>query len=280
LGDTPKHARPALPIWRHTLNATDRLRDLARRATLEGGRVIRESGTVGEVEEKGSGDYVTRVDRAAEDAITRVLLAEDPDSHVVGEELGGARSDRYWLVDPLDGTTNFVHGLPVVGVSVALIERGRPTVGAVHAPFLGTSFTAARGFGAEQEGRPLHVSSRDPTEAVVATGFPFRYKHRLPEYRRVLLPALAAFEDLRRAGAASLDLAWTAAGVFDGFFELGLSPWDVAAGALLIEEAGGVVTDWTGGGDYLSGDVLAGSPGVHQALRDLASDRPGQPGSD
>jgi myo-inositol-1(or 4)-monophosphatase len=247
------------------------MRDLARRAALEGGRVIRESGTAGEVEEKGSGDYVTRVDRAAEKAITRVLLAEVPDSDVVGEELGGARSGRYWLVDPLDGTTNFVHGLPVVGVSVALIERGRPSVGAVHAPFLGTSFTGARGYGAEQDGRPLRISSREPTEAVVATGFPFRNKRRLPEYHRVFLPALEAFEDLRRAGAASLDLAWTAAGVFDGFFELGLSPWDVAAGALLIEEAGGVITDWNGGGDYLSGDVLAGSPAVHEALLEMAS---------
>lgn len=247
------------------------MRDLARRAALEGGRVIRESGAAaGEIEEKGSGDYVTRVDRAAEEASIALLLAEDPASHVVGEERGGDRGERYWLVDPLDGTTNFVHGLPIVGVSVALVERGRPTIGAVHAPFLHATFTAARGGGAEQDGRPLRVSSRDPSEAVVATGFPFRYKHRLPQFHRVFLPALEAFEDLRRAGAASLDLAWTAAGVFDGFFELGLSPWDVAAGALLIEEAGGVISDWSGGGDYLAGDVLAGSPAVHKMLLEMA----------
>lgn len=247
------------------------IRELARRAALEGGRIIRASGAAtGRVEEKGAGDYVTRVDRAAEEAITSLLLSEDPDAHVVGEESGGDRGERYWLVDPLDGTTNFVHGLPVVGVSVALIEHGRPTVGAVHAPFVNATFTAARGSGAEQDGRPLRVSSRDPSEAIVATGFPFRYKHRLPEFRRVLLPALEAFEDLRRAGSASLDLAWTAAGVFDGFFELGLSPWDVAAGALLIEEAGGVITDWTGRGEYLAGDVLAGSPAVHKALLEIA----------
>jgi myo-inositol-1(or 4)-monophosphatase len=247
------------------------MRDLARRAALEGGRVIRASGSAGsEVEEKGAGDYVTRVDRAAEEAIIGLLLAEDPDVHVVGEERGGDRSERYWLVDPLDGTTNFVHGLPVVGVSVALIERGIPTVGAVHAPFLQATFTAARDGGAEQDGHSLRVSSRDPSEAVVATGFPFRYKHRLPEFQRVFLPALETFEDLRRAGSASLDLAWTAAGVFDGFFELGLSPWDVAAGALLIEEAGGVITDWNGGGNYLAGDVLAGSPAVHKTLLEIA----------
>jgi myo-inositol-1(or 4)-monophosphatase len=247
-----------------------RMRDLARRAALEGGRVIRASGSsAGDVEEKGAGDYVTQVDRAAEEAITSLLLAEDPGAQVVGEEHGGDRGERYWLVDPLDGTTNFVHGLPVVGVSVALVERERPTAGAVHAPFLDVTFTAVRGSGAEQDGRPLRVSSRDPGEAVVATGFPFRYKHRIPEFLRLLLPALETFEDLRRAGSASLDLAWTAAGVFDGFFELGLSPWDVAAGALLIEEAGGVVTDWSGGGDYLAGDVLAGSPAVHKALLEI-----------
>jgi myo-inositol-1(or 4)-monophosphatase len=248
------------------------MRDLARKAALEGGRVIREAGlSTGRVGEKGPGDYVTQVDRAAEEAIVPVLKAGDPDAHVVGEELGGYGGDRYWLVDPLDGTTNFVHGLPVVGVSVALVEGGIPTVGAVHAPFLGTTFTAERDAGAEQDGRPLRVSNRDPSEAVVATGFPFRYKQRLPEYNRVLLPALQEFEDLRRAGSASLDLAWTAGGVFDGFFELGLSPWDVAAGAVLIEEAGGVVTDWSGGSDYLAGDVLAGPPAVHKVMLELAA---------
>lgn len=214
---------------------------------------------------------MTLVDRAAEEAITTVLLEEAPDIPVVGEERGGSRGERYWLVDPLDGTTNFVHRFPVVGVSVALVEGGRPTAGAVHAPFLETTFTAARGDGAEQDGQPLRISEREPSEAIVATGFPFRYKHRLNEYERVFLPALERFEDLRRAGAASLDLAWTAAGVFDGFFELGLSPWDVAAGALLIEESGGVVTDWNGGGDYIAGDVLAGSPAVHNTLFELAT---------
>lgn len=225
----------------------------------------------GEIREKGAGDYVTLVDRAAEEAISTFLQGETPDIPVVGEERGGKRSERYWLVDPLDGTTNYVHAFPIVGVSVALVEGGRPTTGAVHAPFLDTTFTAARGEGADQNGEPLHVSRREPSEAIVATGFPFRYKHRLPQYHRVLLPALESFEDLRRAGSASLDLAWTAAGVFDGFFELGLSPWDVAAGALLIEEAGGVVTDWSGGPDYLAGDVLAGSPLVHDALLRLAT---------
>jgi myo-inositol-1(or 4)-monophosphatase len=253
-------------------------RDLALRASLQGGGVLREAWEAGrggtgparEVREKASGDYVTEVDRRSERAIGRFLRSEAPDLPVVGEELGGERSGRFWLVDPLDGTTNFLHGLPIFGVSVALMEAGSPVAGAVHAPALGVTFSAARGLGAEGEGRPLRVSSRDPATAVVATGFPFRVKDRLPEYERLLRPALRSFEDLRRPGAACLDLAWVAAGVLDGFFELGLGPWDVAAGALLIEEAGGMVTDWAGGPDYLSGDILAGNPAVHSALLGLA----------
>jgi myo-inositol-1(or 4)-monophosphatase len=248
------------------------LREAALRAAIEGGRAIREARSITrEVSSKGAGDYVTDVDRDAERAVATLLETVTPDIPVHGEEHGGVRGDRYWLVDPLDGTTNFLHGFPVVGVSVALIEEGRPTAGAVHAPFLDMTFTAAREEGAEQDGRTLRVSEADPTSAVVATGFPFRHKDRLVEYKRVFDPALERFEDIRRPGAASLDLAWVAAGVFDGFFELGLSPWDVAAGALLIEEAGGTVSDWTGGPDYLSGDILAGAPRIHAALVDLAT---------
>jgi myo-inositol-1(or 4)-monophosphatase len=220
---------------------------------------------------------VTEVDRRAERAIGSLLRVEAPEVPVVGEELGGEGghpSGRFWLVDPLDGTTNFFHGLPVFAVSVALMEGGRPVAGAVHAPMLGLTFSGASGLGAVGEERPLRVSARDPATAVVATGFPFRVKDRLPEYERLLRPALRTFEDLRRPGAASLDLAWVAAGTLDGFFELGLSPWDVAAGALLVEEAGGTVSGWDGGPDYLSGDILAGNPAVHRALLELAGQPP------
>lgn len=245
------------------------LRDVARAAALEGGRVIRDARGAGDVAAKGAGDYVTEVDTAAEDAIG-ALLRRESGLEVRGEEHGGETADRYWLVDPLDGTTNFVHRFPVVGVSVALIEDDRPVVGVVHAPFLGPTWTAIRDEGAERDGESLGVSARVPGEAVVATGFPFRHKDRLEEYLAVFHPALERFEDLRRPGAACLDLAWVAEGVFDGFFELGLSAWDVAAGALLIEEAGGIVTDWTGGDGYLAGDILAGPPQVHRALQQLA----------
>lgn len=247
----------------------EELRSAARSAALEGGRVILE-GAPERAEAKGVGDYVTEVDRAAERAIAS-LLERRTGIGVRGEEHGGEAAARHWLVDPVDGTTNLMHGFPVVGVSVALIEEGRPVVGVVHAPRLGATWTALRGGGAERNGRRLAVSQRPPSRAVVATGFPFRRKDRLPEYLALFGPALERFEDLRRPGAASLDLAWVADGTFDGFFELGLSSWDVAAGALLIEEAGGRVSDWSGAGGYLGGDILAGSPAVHGTLVELAA---------
>ena len=246
--------------------------DLARRAALAGGDVVR-AGVVeaGAVETKGAGDYVTAVDRASERAIADLLAAATPDIPMLGEERGGAASERYWVVDPLDGTTNFVHRFPVVGVSVALIEAGQPVAGCVHAPFLGLTWTGGRGLGARaDDGSALHISTRPPQTAVVGTGFPFRRKHLIPRHLAVLEAALERFEDLRRPGAAALDLAWVAAGVFDGFFELGLSAWDVAAGGLLIQEAGGLVTDWEGGGEWLGGDILAGPPAVHEILLDIA----------
>lgn len=247
----------------------ERFREVAARGAVAAGRIILSSEPPAP-ELKGRADYVTEVDRAAEEAVRSVLAAETPDVPVVGEELGGRETDQFWLVDPLDGTVNFLLGLPIVAVSVALVRDGRPAAGAVHGPYLDTTFSAARGQGAEQDGHPLRVSDRPTERAVVGTGFPFRYKERLPEYLRLMLPALERFEDLRRPGAVALDLAWVAAGVFDGFFELALSSWDVAAGALLVEEAGGVVTDWTGGQHYLSGDILAGTTRVHRQLLELS----------
>lgn len=250
------------------------LLDLARRAALAGGAVVAGANWHGAAEEKGRGDYVTDVDRESERRIAECLRDETPKIPLFAEEGGGATGDRYWTADPLDGTTNYLHGFPIVGVSLALIEDGRPIVGVVHAPFLGETYSAALGMGTwrSSPGRihePLTTSSRPVERAVVATGFPFRHKERLTVYLSVMERCLERFEDLRRPGAASLDLAWVAAGVFEGFFELGLSPWDVAAGALLIQEAGGVVTDWDGGGGYLAGDILAGSPAVHRELLTL-----------
>jgi myo-inositol-1(or 4)-monophosphatase len=255
---------------------------VAERAATAGGRVVIEGSGTATPERKGAGDYVTEIDRASERTIVRMLAEATPDLPVVGEEAGGAPGDRWWVVDPLDGTTNFLHGFPAVAVSVALIEHGRPVVGAVHGPFLGQTYVGARGLGAfsidERGGRErMSVSDRSVENAVVGTGFPFRRKDLLPLYLGVMESALERFEDLRRPGAAALDLAWVAAGVFEGFFELALNAWDVAAGAVLIQEAGGVVTDWDGGDGFLVGDILAGTPAVHAELQRCVAGAAGSP---
>jgi myo-inositol-1(or 4)-monophosphatase len=226
----------------------------------------------------GIGDWVTRYDRDSEAAIVEVLARGASGVGILGEEAGMIREggDALWAVDPLDGTTNFTRALPVVAVSVALLQGGRPELGVVIAPWLDLEFAAQRGRGATLNGVPLpRLPPGDPVRAVVATGFPFKHKHRLPQYEPVLGGALRRFEDLRRAGAAALDLAWSAAGTLDGFFELGLGAWDVAAGAAILVEVGGRVTDWSGGQGWLeSGDVLAGPPAVHEVLLELAARPP------
>jgi myo-inositol-1(or 4)-monophosphatase len=221
---------------------------------------------------KGAGDYVTASDRKSEAAILEVLARESPGIAVLAEERGGKGDGTRWVVDPLDGTTNFTRGFPSVGVSVSLVEGRQPVLGVVLAPFFKLEFTAARGGGAFMNGERLpRLRALEPSKAVVATGFPFRNKALLPRYLNVMEAALHRFEDLRRAGAAALDLAWTAAGTFDGFFELGLNPWDVAAGAALVLEVGGRVTDWSGGDAWIeSGNILAAAPAVHETLLELA----------
>ena len=227
-------------------------------------------------EQKGAGDYVTAWDRRSESAILEVLAREAPGIAVLAEERGGKRSGTTWAVDPLDGTTNFMRGFPVVAVSVGLLEGDLPLLGVVIAPFLGQEFAAARGEGATLNGGRLPaLRPIDPSKAVVATGFPFRKKSLIPRYRPVMDGALQTFEDLRRAGAAALDLAWTASRTFDGYFELNLNPWDLAAGAAIVTEAGGRVSDWSGGNGWVdSGNILAGSPAVHEVLLELARKSP------
>jgi len=225
---------------------------------------------------KGAGDYVTAFDRQSEAAIVEVLARETPGIAVVAEERGGKRAGTMWAVDPLDGTTNFTRGFPVVAVSVGLLEDGIPVAGVVIAPFLQLEFAASQGKGATLNGDRLPaLRAIDPSKAVVATGFPFRNKQRMPRYRPVMEGALVHFEDLRRAGAAALDLAWTAAGTFDGYFELNLNTWDVAAGAAMVLEVGGRVSDWSGGDNWVeTGDVLAAGPAVHKVLLELAGEPP------
>lgn len=246
---------------------------MAEAAARAGARVVSQgavlraaSGAAGEAEAKGHGDWVSAVDLESEAAIRDCLRATTPHIGVLAEEGGGDRGEAFWAVDPLDGTTNFLIGFPVVAVSVGLVRRGRCVAGAVRAPLLGLSFRAALGHGAWSGLRRLRVSDRPAERAIVATAFPFRRPSLAPRYMPALRAVLSEGEDIRRAGAAALDLAWVAAGVFDGYFELNLSVWDLAAGSLLVQEAGGVVTDWSGGQGFLRGEILAGSPAAHGLL--------------
>ena len=253
------------------MRTRDELRTLALAAAQAAGDVIlssrRNAGPV-HAQSKGTGDYVTAVDRAAEAAAVTMLRAAEPAIDVLAEEAGGERTERMWVVDPLDGTTNFLRGFPEVGVSVALVESGVPVVGVVAAPLTGGTWSAVSGEGAyDATGRRLAVSAHGGA-GVVATGFPFRRPDVRARYLAAMTAAFDHFEDLRRAGAASLDLAYAAAGVWDGFFELNLALWDIAAGSLLVREAGGVVTDWAGDDRavFSSGDILAGSPAWHERM--------------
>jgi myo-inositol-1(or 4)-monophosphatase len=276
----PIMAQDGGAVRRDTLSAMRplaELRDLAVRAVEAAGEVVtgwRDGRLALDTESKGRGDYVTAADRAAEAAALAVLAAGAPEIGVLAEEsastVASGGAGPLWAVDPIDGTTNFLRGFPVVGVSVGLLVDGLPAAGAVGAPFIGDLWCGARGLGAhDRRGRRLSVAG-DGT-GVVATGFPFRRPENRDRYLRIFRATFEGVEDLRRAGAASLDLAYTAQGSFDGYFELGLSLWDVAAGSLLMLEAGGVVTDWEGDprGVYRSGDILAGSPAWHERMLDL-----------
>jgi myo-inositol-1(or 4)-monophosphatase len=248
----------------------DRLLGVAQAAARAGGEIVLAGfGAVHEAQSKAPGDWVSAVDTNSERIVRAALLDGAPDIPVHGEEEGGERADVEWLVDPLDGTANFLHAFPIVGVSIALVAHGEPVVAVVHAPMLGETYWATAGGGAWRDGTPLRVSTRAVEEAICATGFPFRKKReRLDEYFPVFQRALRTFEDLRRAGSASLDLAWTSSGVFDGYFEQALAPWDVGAGALLVREAGGVVTDWSGDPHAWlhSGDIVAAPATLHERL--------------
>jgi myo-inositol-1(or 4)-monophosphatase len=220
-------------------------------------------------------DYVTRVDRAAERTILEALRKSFPDHSYHAEESGfsegkGEGKDWVWIIDPLDGTTNFIHGVPQYAISIAVQYQGQTEHAVVLDPIKREEFTASRGYGAFMNSRRMRVAGRKGLEGcLIGTGFPFR-----PDQHAHMSNYLGMFRDvamqtagLRRMGAASLDLAYVAAGRFDGFFEFGLSAWDMAAGDLLIREAGGLVADFAGGHNYLtSGNIVAGNPKVFKGL--------------
>ena len=227
---------------------------------------------------KGRNDWVSRADRESEEAIVSFLREHSPDDHFLGEEGGsmGAASgsesaDRVWVIDPLDGTSNYLQHFPMWSVSIALEEKGTMTTGVVYEPLRDQMFAAERGSGAFLNGRPITVSNQQSLEgSFLATGFPFRAMDHVDTYTEIFREVISTSKGVRRAGSAALDLAYTAAGVFDGFFELHLAPWDVAAGGVLVLEAGGVVTDFSGGDRYWKrGNIVGAATGVHSSLIEM-----------
>ena len=222
------------------------------------------------VTSKGRNDFVSEVDRQAEADIIETIRRSYPEHAFLAEESGRQGDSEFlWIIDPLDGTTNYLHGFPVFAVSIAVAHRDRLEHAVVYDPMRQELFTATRGVGAQLDGRKIRVSSqRNLESALIGTGFPFRGKETwLDSYMPMLKAVIASTAGVRRPGAASLDLAYVAAGRLDGFWELGLQPWDMAAGSLLVQEAGGIVTSLSGNDDYVeTGQILTGNSRIHDAL--------------
>lgn len=252
---------------------------MALRAARKGAEVLEKSiqhRDVIKIEEKSKNDYVTEVDRAVEKEILYHLRKAYPDHQFHGEETGytkadGKDSDYLWLIDPIDGTTNFIHGIPHYAISIACLHKGKLEHGVILDPIKREEFTASRGKGAALNGRRIRVSGNSSLSgSLIATGIPFNHKtldHVEPYLNSMEAILKQNSAGIRRMGAASLDLAYVAAGRYDGFWEMKLQPWDIAAGLLLVKEAGGFVGDFVGGNSMLeSGNVVCGSPKVFKAL--------------
>lgn len=247
-----------------------------RAARAAGDIIVRASERVDlvHIEQKAQNDFVTDVDRAAEAQIIKVLRKAYPDHAFIGEEGGNVQgsknSDFEWIIDPLDGTTNFTRGLPHYAISIACRYQGRIEHAVVYDPVRQEEFCASRGRGASLNGRRLRVSPRiNLSDALLGTGIPFagRCEPHIPMYMQSLERLAGQCAGIRRAGAASLDLAYVAAGRLDAFWEIGLSEWDMAAGALLVVEAGGLVSDFNGGNHFLeTGNIVAGNPKCFKAV--------------
>ena len=254
------------PILNIAVRAARRAGSVINRASLDGGAL--------EVKSKQARDYVTQVDRAAEAAVIEVVRKAYPEHAFLAEESGatagsGAGAAEFrWIIDPLDGTTNFIHGFPQYCTSIAVEHRGALAHAVVYDPVRNELFTASKGGGAFLNDRRIRVSKcARLQEALVGTGFPFKELTRMDLYLRQLRRLMETSSGVRRAGSAALDLAYVACGRLDAFWELGLSPWDMAAGSLLIQEAGGLVGDLKGEAGYLeSGDICASSPKLFTSL--------------
>jgi len=252
------------PLLNTAVKAARRAGSIINRAALDRGAL--------QVRAKGANDFVTQVDRAAESAIIDIIRTAYPDHAILGEESGaleqGGKADYRWIIDPLDGTTNFIHGFPQYCVSIGIQHRGTTAHGVVYDPGRNELFTASRGAGAFLDDRRVRVSKCvQLKDALVGTGFPFKEVSRLTIYMRQLRTMMTSSSGVRRAGAAALDLAYVACGRMDAFWEMGLSSWDMAAGALMVQEAGGLVGDLAGEDGYLDkGEIAAATPKVFPQL--------------
>jgi myo-inositol-1(or 4)-monophosphatase len=251
------------------------LLNIAMRAARHAGDLIVKSPSRPDslkIDTKGRNDFVTDIDRKAEADIIATIRRSYPQHAVLAEESGRSGENEFvWIIDPLDGTTNFLHGFPTFAVSIALEQKGRLQHAVVYDPMRQEFFTASRGDGAQLEGKKIRVSGQRTLEgALIGTGFPFRAGAAyVDEYLAMLKVVMSSAAGIRRPGAASLDLAYVAAGRIDGFWEFGLSPWDTAAGTLLIQEAGGRVGTATGAEYSLGENIVAGNPKVYQALLEV-----------
>ena len=251
------------PMLNVAIKAARRAGSIINRASLAGGF---------EVQTKRANDFVTEIDKAAENAIIDIIRQSYPDHAILAEESGsdtGAEKTEYtWVIDPLDGTTNFIHGFPQYCVSIALRYRGQLAHAVVYDPLKNELFTASKGRGAYLDDRRVRVTKcAHLRDGLIGTGFPFKELDRLDLYMRQMKKMMTSSAGVRRAGAAALDLAYVACGRMDGFWEMGLSKWDMAAGALLIKEAGGLVGGLTGEDDwYETGDIVASTPKLFPQL--------------
>ncbi|WP_299998254.1 inositol-1-monophosphatase [uncultured Cedecea sp.] len=254
--------------------------NIAVRAARKAGNLIAksyETPDAVEASQKGSNDFVTNIDKEAERLIIEVIRKSYPKHTIITEEAGelaGEDQDVQWVIDPLDGTSNFIKRLPHFSVSIAVRIKGRTEVAVVYDPMRNELFSAVRGQGAQLNGYRLRGSNaRDLDGTILATGFPFKQKQYAATYINILGKLFTECADFRRTGSAALDLAYVAAGRVDGFFEIGLKPWDFAAGELLARESGSLVCDFTGGHNYLlTGNIVAGNPRIVKSMLALMRD--------
>lgn len=254
---------------------------IATRAALEAGKIVREGNKqleYIEIYEKNSGDFVSQVDLQAEDIIKTILFDKYPDHFILAEESGmnkknkrSIASDDLWIVDPLDGTSNYLHGLNYCAISIAYLHKNKLEAALVYNPFTEELFTATRGQGALLNNRKIRVNSiQTNSNVLIGTGFPFKNPVMMEKYFNFLQEILKIYPDIRRSGSAALDLCSVAAGRLQGFFELGLKSWDIAAGSLIVQEAGGIVSSMQIRESFLkTGNIIAGGYEVHNELQKI-----------